>query len=340
MRLLAFADLTEAERRRFLEVVSEDGLSPAFTNATEMESYLTGPAFEMGSTYVTFWDAEVLACCAGVVVREIAVKGEAFLTMLHVFARDADAALALLLQEAYAIIRRFGGADGKTAVKIGFRANDHRLQHALERAGGRPAYRILDMVRSLEEALPAGEELQFRELTSDNLMDYLNVHNAAFLHSPNGAQMTPTELEEMCQEAGSSKFLQVGYAGETPAAVLEVDVRGEIGQIQAIGVAPAFQRRGLGRAALARALQVVAEGGAQRAHLQVVDVNTPAVELYRASGFLVDQVLSTWYDGPTLVRFAESSRGEASPLSEEVHNAEREEHFREDEEGKNAGRSQ
>jgi len=302
MRCAAFSELPAKERRRFINALSAQGISPAFADVGEMEGYMLGPAFETGSTYLTFWEAEEPLCGAGIVVREIAVKGEAYLAMLHVFAPDAEAAVSMLLASAYKTIRRFGGHD-QTVVGIGAQAEDERVLAALAGAGCHSSYCIIDMVRPQQEVLPTLGGLRFRELREDNLGDYLAVHNAAFLGSPNGAQMTLEEVEEMRLETRSSRYLQVGYAGGTPAAVLEVDVREKIGQIQAIGVAPALQRRGLGRETLARALQVLEEEGVTEAHLQVVDANTPAVQLYRACGFQVDRVLSTWYVGPPISRF-------------------------------------
>lgn len=299
MHVSAISDLLDREREALLAAISAKGLYPAFADAEEMQRYLLGPVFEMGSTYLTLWDGETLCGAIGIVVREIPSKGEAFLTLLHVFVPDADAALAPLLSEAYAVLRRFGGADGRTVVKIGIGPSESRLRAPLERAGCRIAFRVLDMVRTVDDALPRGPVLRFQPLTAENLTDFLTVHNAAFLQSPNGGHLNLEELEGLRQEARSEQFLQVGYADAAPAAILELDVRGEVGQIMALGVAPAFQRRGMGRAALAHALQVLGEGGAAQVHLQVVELNTPAVELYRASGFQVDEVVATWYSGVT-----------------------------------------
>jgi ribosomal protein S18 acetylase RimI-like enzyme len=268
-----------------------------------METYLLGRAFELGDTYLTLWDGAAPAGAVGVVVREIGPKGEVFLTLLYVFAADAEAVVRRLLQAAYAVIDRSGGADGKTVVKIGVGARDSRLQAPLERAGCRSAYRILNMVRPLGGALPAGAAVQFRLLAADNGADFLAVHNAAFLTSPNGAQLVPEQVEQMRLAARSRQFLQVGYVDAQPAVILEVDVRGDVGQIHTVGVAPAFQGRGLGRAAVARALEVVAAAGAREAQLQVVEVNRSAVKLYQSCGFAVDRVVSFWYYGPAPGQF-------------------------------------
>ncbi|MGE5674037.1 MAG: GNAT family N-acetyltransferase [Mycobacterium leprae] len=300
MQIASFAVLTERQRQQFFEAIRARGLSAAFADEAEMEHHLLGPAFEAGRTYLTLWEGEALAGAVGVVVREIAVKREAFLTLLYVFTTEAESVLVRLLQAAYIVIGGSPGVDAETVVKIGVSERDSHLQRPLERAGWRTAYRVLDMARPVEGALSSGAALHFAPLTAENEMDFLTVANAAFLGSPNGAQLVPEQVEEMRREARSAQFLQVGYADGQPAAVLEVDIRDEVGQIQTVGVAPAFQGRGLGRATVARTLQVLAEGGARQAHLQVVDANASAVALYKACGFVVDRVVSTWYYGPGL----------------------------------------
>ena len=51
-----------------------------------------------------------------------------------------------------------------------------------------------------------------------------------------------------------------------------------------LAVAPAHQGRGLGRAALSRALATAQESGAASVWLVVSNGNVPAIGLYRASG--------------------------------------------------------
>lgn len=217
MRIAPFSELTTRERERFFQAVSAGGLPPAFASAAEMEPYLLGPAFEAGSTYLTLWDGETLAGAIGVVVREVAVKGEVFLTLLYVLAAETEAVLGRLLRAAYAVV----GATPEVVVKIGVGAKQSHLHEPLERAGCRMAYRVLNMVRPVDGALPAASAaVRFEPLSAANAADYLIVHNAAFLHSPNGSQMTPAQVDALRLEVRCPDFVQVGYAGSEPAALL------------------------------------------------------------------------------------------------------------------------
>lgn len=297
MQIALFSNLAPQRSQRFFDAIRAKGLPPSFADLGALEQYLGGQVFERGNSYLTLWHGEALAGSMGVVVREIETKGEVFLTLIYHFTQELDLVLGRLLQEAYRLMVQ-AGATGQTVVKIGVSASEPVLGEALERSGFRRAYRILNMVRPLGQEFGQREELRFEPLTAVNQMAFLSVHNAAFLDSPNGGQLEPAELEQMRLAARSPQYLQVGYAGAEAVAILEVDLRGEVGQIQTIGVAPGFQGRGLGKATVAHALQVLAQVGAREAHLQVVEVNEPAVALYRSCGFAVDRVVSTWYYGP------------------------------------------
>lgn len=60
--------------------------------------------------------------------------------------------------------------------------------------------------------------------------------------------------------------------------------------------APAYQRQGLARAGLARAIGVLARRGESRLHLVVTRANTPAVALYESIGFTRAQLKPTGSD--------------------------------------------
>jgi ribosomal protein S18 acetylase RimI-like enzyme len=62
-------------------------------------------------------------------------------------------------------------------------------------------------------------------------------------------------------------------------------------EIQALAVAPAQQRRGVGRDLLAAAIEAATERGARRLTLRVLATNAAARRLYSSMGFEVEGVL-------------------------------------------------
>ena len=81
-------------------------------------------------------------------------------------------------------------------------------------------------------------------------------------------------------------------------------------EIDLVGVDPAQRRRGLARRLLARVLRDESAEGLAEARLELADSNTPALQLYRALGFVVvgrrpryypdgaDALLLTWRTPP------------------------------------------
>jgi ribosomal-protein-alanine N-acetyltransferase len=67
------------------------------------------------------------------------------------------------------------------------------------------------------------------------------------------------------------------------------------GTLLNIAVAPAHQGRGIGRTLLDAVLQSLASDGAMRCLLEVRVSNRPALELYRAEGFLEDGSRKGYY---------------------------------------------
>ncbi|CAK9039343.1 tRNA threonylcarbamoyladenosine biosynthesis protein TsaB (t(6)A37 threonylcarbamoyladenosine biosynthesis protein TsaB) [Durusdinium trenchii] len=79
--------------------------------------------------------------------------------------------------------------------------------------------------------------------------------------------------------------LLAGRPGEAPAGFVIWRNLGEEAEILSLGVAPAHQRRGVGRALVNGLADTVKNTGAGRLFLEVDAGNDPALRLYRAAGF-------------------------------------------------------
>jgi ribosomal protein S18 acetylase RimI-like enzyme len=67
---------------------------------------------------------------------------------------------------------------------------------------------------------------------------------------------------------------------------------GHRGWINYLGVDPATQRRGIGRALMDEAERLLRANGCPKINLQVRTTNTAAIEFYRRIGFVEDDVVS------------------------------------------------
>lgn len=86
-----------------------------------------------------------------------------------------------------------------------------------------------------------------------------------------------------------------GVRGFVVADVV-TDYGRRIGHVKDLAIAPEWRGRGIGSRLLERALQVVADGGARRAKLEVRTGNEAARELYSSFGFTPNRVVPGYYD--------------------------------------------
>lgn len=76
-----------------------------------------------------------------------------------------------------------------------------------------------------------------------------------------------------------------------------------------VGVHPLYQRRGIARRLMLRAMEMIRDKGGTQALLQVDDHNTGAIELYKGLGFASERTFTTYRRSPSL-RFPESPLAE------------------------------
>lgn len=293
MQVLTFAALTPTQREAFYDFVQQLPASGHYADLASMEQRVAGAYFEQGKTYLTLWDA-----CGqplggmGVILREVPAKAIAYVTGLHL----AAAGVAPLLHHAVGLISGLVTKDEPVTVRVGMRSEQQReLQPVLEACGLGSPYSSLEMELTGTQAWPA-HGVTFKPVGPAHLDAFLRVHNAAFAQVPNGSTLTPDELQALLREAGAPLWLQVGFVDDNPVAILQLKLMGNVGWIDALGVEPAMQGRGLGRAALGQGVLTLQQLGAGSVRLHVADRNVSALELYRRSGFAVTQVTSCWLE--------------------------------------------
>ncbi len=164
----------------------------------------------------------------------------------------------------------------------------------LERAGFAEARRQWQLrleLADLQRGAPAsGPAPAVRRLRPGEAALIADLQNRAFGGSWGFAPNTPAEVDYR---------LRIGGGSYEDALILEVEgmpaaycwtkletLDGErVGIIWMIGALPEMRGRGLGRAMLLAGIQALARRGAQAIELTVYADNTPAVELYKATGF-------------------------------------------------------
>ncbi|HJX28239.1 MAG TPA: GNAT family N-acetyltransferase [Thermoanaerobaculia bacterium] len=99
-------------------------------------------------------------------------------------------------------------------------------------------------------------------------------------------KMTPQSFERRFRGESLDPFAsRVYYRGEDIAGIVLVARRGWTSRIAAMGVAPDLRGQGLGRRLLTEAVEEARSRGDRAVLLEVIEQNTPAVQLYTSFGF-------------------------------------------------------
>jgi ribosomal protein S18 acetylase RimI-like enzyme len=99
------------------------------------------------------------------------------------------------------------------------------------------------------------------------------------------AQPLPALSARIRGEQVDLALSRVIAAGDEPAGLCLLAVRGQRVRVAAMGVARRWRRAGLGRALLGGAIEAARGAGGRRLLLEVFEENQAAVALYRAAGF-------------------------------------------------------
>ena len=96
-------------------------------------------------------------------------------------------------------------------------------------------------------------------------------------------------LKRLVQEELSAEHSILLYDGDTPVGIVLNGIREIDGKKQAwnggTGIAPAYRNKGLGRLAIAECIRIYEQEGAERATLEAIAENHPAIRLYEKMGY-------------------------------------------------------
>lgn len=139
-----------------------------------------------------------------------------------------------------------------------------------------------------------GSIVRLRPGSVDDLDEVMRIMIAAFQPSF-GEAWTRSQCAGILPMHGVS--LTLADQGGRPVGFSLVRAVADEAELLLLAVDPAEQRRGIGQALLDDFIAGALAGGGHRLHLEVRDGN-PAVELYRASGFVPVGRRRSYYHGP------------------------------------------
>ena len=160
----------------------------------------------------------------------------------------------------------------------------------------RHAYDMLRLSRSLRELPLCGERLQLKPLTRPDGATFLSIYNESIIHALNRPSQTIADLSWLISEDWRSG---IAYLGDTPVGVYECKRVGSVPEVSALAVLERWRGKGFGRELLHHVLTLLAQEGVDSCTARI-PTNSSAFSLLRSEGFKAEELLSSWYEVPTL----------------------------------------
>jgi ribosomal protein S18 acetylase RimI-like enzyme len=297
VRMMSFVQLSEAGKNAFYEFVKKS--NPDYKqDYQEFIGDYGGETTNYGENAFIVLDHEAVQGCIGVVTKEIPYKGEAF-----IFSFYADPSLELreaaepLLAKAMEVC----GSAGASVIRAGVSPAFPRLHEVVKARGFEEQYRSIIMAMEAERNDPAARtaasaRLRFSAADDGNKEEYREIHNSAFLNTPNGGLMSCEEMDELLnRNRNNPELAGLAVQGDTYVGIYDLEEHDGTGWINRIGIHERYWRQGFGREMLAHAADLLIRRGSRSIKLIVMSNNERAVRLYRAVGFRDEKTLSVWY---------------------------------------------
>jgi ribosomal-protein-alanine N-acetyltransferase len=104
---------------------------------------------------------------------------------------------------------------------------------------------------------------------------------------------SPEILKFLCAYCGDSSYVYL--ACNDVVGYIITCIEGGAAHVISLAVRPEYRRRGIGRALLCTALNLLARGRVSEVFLEVRVSNEPALRLYTSAGFTISEVLRGYY---------------------------------------------
>lgn len=212
---------------------------------------------------------------SSLILREIPYKNTAFV-MVRAFDRQL---LDEHLQEAVSLCR-FAGAKAVFAA-----AEREALFPDRE-----PDYKMLRLGVSC--CCDKGIEAEHKELSENNMNDYIRIYNACFADIVSAETLTEKKVRPNMENCG--RQCRIYYKDGVPAAISDIEFAGDGALLNAVGVLPEY-RGGFGQDILKSLMADTAKKGIDKLCVNVMSTNKRALKLYRKLGFEQEEVLSCWF---------------------------------------------
>ncbi|MBZ9633255.1 GNAT family N-acetyltransferase [Clostridium sp. FP1] len=261
----------------------------------EMTKIYESDTFNEGDTVFILFDRGQIKGSIAVITKEISIKGEAFITDICVERENAEKNLCFLMER----IGKCCNACTAKNIKIGIRKNEVHLIPYIRKLEFTHIYDAVVMKYKKDEnmVLKVNNNMDLRPLCILNSHEYMNIHNETFRNSPNGGTIDDLDVKDyIVQYANNEDLIGICFEQNNPCGIYELSIDGNTGWVDTLGIAPIYQKRGLGSALIVKCIKKLCEKNLDEIKLLVITSNDIAVNMYKRMGFEEESVFSYWFE--------------------------------------------
>ncbi|MEG0775310.1 GNAT family N-acetyltransferase [Clostridium sp.] len=332
MAIFSFKELDGEKRLQVYDFIKE--ANELFDKSfVDMEKFYLSEVFNNGDTLiVSFYDNKILGTI-GVIIKEVPIKGEAFITEIFMNKDFLDYSLKAygehivneLLHRAINICEEHGankislGIKNKLSFLEGYILdNDFFKTHeaiimkytkkekpqvdmqqsSLEAKGEEEI--ISNAVNTNMETKPRRDEdanIDLLPLSEETLEEFMAIHNDGFKETPNAATLSINETRELFHGyMGNEDFIGIVKWEKQSIGVYMLAIADNVGWIDNIAILEEFRSKNFGKLLLNKSIDLLKHKDVESIKLLVMSSNTLAYKFYKKYGFEEEQVYSTWYE--------------------------------------------
>lgn len=332
MAIFSFKELDSEKRLQVYDFIKE--ANELFDKSfEEMEKFYLSEVFNNGDTLiVSFYDNKILGTI-GVIIKEVPIKGEAFITEIFMNKDFLDYSLKAygehivneLLHRAVNICEEHGankislGIKNKLSFLEGYiLSNDFFKTHEaiIMKYTKKEKHQVNTLQCSLEtegkeetkshplnpliETKPHSDEeacVELLPLNEETLEKFMNIHNAGFKDTPNAATLSLNETRELFHGyKGSEDLIGIVKWEKQSIGIYMLAIADNVGWIDNIAILEEFRGKSFGKLLINKCIDLLRCKGLENIKLLVMSSNTIAYKFYKNYGFEEEQTYSTWYE--------------------------------------------
>ena len=294
MDIKQFKEISNLQRMELYSFIKSVDL---YYNKTyiEMIKIYESDTFNGGdSIFILFNNGQVKGSIA-VITKEISIKGEVYITDIYTGDENLERNLCILIEKTI----EYCSICSARIVKIGVRGSEMNIIPHIVKMEFVHIYDAVIMKYGgvKDKTSKLNKEIDVVPLSILNSHEYMSIHNKAFENSPNGGTIDEIDVKDyIVRYANNEDLIGICYFEKEACGIYELSLNGKLGWIDTIGIAPKYQKKGLGRALIMQCIEKLWENNVDEIKLLVITSNEIAVKMYKENGFEEEKVFSYWFE--------------------------------------------